>query len=173
MIQPTCAFAAEDHTRQHMVRAWAAYKVPPLLLPFICGGLPPGEHIAIRVREIVRACLLASPQEYHNKRYGEILNLITKVGGAIKHLAADKASSFHYILEHLVDIEVVRHDAPTAVSEMEADKDGVRFGLDTIASEVINSPNFYNLAVVVNTIEVPYQAVFATRTEQWYTVNQD
>ena len=22
----------------HMVRAWAAYKVPPLLLPFNCGG---------------------------------------------------------------------------------------------------------------------------------------
>ena len=136
-------------------------------------GLPPGGDIATRGREIVRACLLVAPQEYHDKRYGEILNLITKVGGAIKHLAADKASSFHYILEHLVDIEVVRHDAPTAVSEMEADKDGVRFGLDTIASEVINSPNFYNLAVVVNTIEVPYQAVFATRTEQWYTVNQD
>ena len=81
---------------------------------------------------------------------------------AIKHLAADKASSFRYVLEYLVDMEVLRHDAPTAVSEMEAVKDGIRFGLDTTTFEVINSPNFYN-----------HQAVYATRTEQWYTVNQD
>ena len=48
---------------------------------------------------------------------------------------------------HYLPIEVLRHDAPTAVSEMEADKDGVRFGLDTPTLDVINSPNFYKSSV--------------------------
>eukprot|EP00439_Symbiodinium_sp_Y106_P059503 s1162_g8.t1 len=97
------------------------------------------------------------------------------MGGAIKHLAADKASSFHYIQTYLVDIEVLRNEASTAVSEMQQDKDGIRFDLNTPAGDVVNNPNFFNMNVVANNVEVPYpyQTVVTTRTEMWYTVNQD
>ena len=91
-----------------LIRAWAAWKAPPFLLVFICGGLPPNGDVAVRVREIARACILAAPLEYHHKRYGEVLNIIVKMGGAIKHLAADKRSMFHYIQTYLADIEVLR-----------------------------------------------------------------
>ena len=37
---------------------------------------------------------------------------------------------------------MLRRDAPTAVSEMEADKDGVRLGLDMPTLDVITSPKF-------------------------------
>ena len=62
-----------------LIRAWAAWKAPPLLLAFICGGLPPNGDVAVRVREIARACILAAPQEYHQKRYGEILSIIVNM----------------------------------------------------------------------------------------------
>ena len=77
-----------------LIRKWAAFKAPPLLLAFICGGLPPSGDVGVRVREIMRACILVSSQEYQQKPYGEILNIILRVGGAIKHLAGDKAAQF-------------------------------------------------------------------------------
>ena len=43
-----------------LIRKWAAFKAPPLLLAFICGGLPPSGDVGVRVREIMRACILAS-----------------------------------------------------------------------------------------------------------------
>ena len=82
-------------------------------------------------------------------------------------MAADKASSFHYIQTYLVDIEVLRNEASTAVSEMEQDKDGIRFDLNTPAGDVVNNPNFFNMNVVANNVEVPYQTVATTRTEMW------
>ena len=156
-----------------LIRAWAAWTAPPLLLVFICGGLPPNGDVAVRVREIARACILAAPLEYHQKRYGEVLNIIIKMGGAINHLAADKRSMFHYIQTYLVDTEVLRNEASTAVSEMEQDKDNIRFDLSTPAIDVVNDPNFFNMNVVANNVEVPYRAVATTRTDMWYTVNQD
>ena len=151
------AVAAEDHTRQsgrQQCRSLMGGLQSSTFAGCIhCRGLPAGGDIAVRIRELIRACILAAPLEYHNKRYGEILNLILRVGGAVEQsniwqqTSCDKPSSFHYIHTYLVDIEVLRHDAPTAVSEIEADKDGVRFGLDTPTIDVINDPNFYDLAL--------------------------
>ena len=107
-----------------------------------------------------------APAEYHNKHFERRWS--NQAFGSRQGVVV----SLHPHL-YLVDIEVLRHDAPTAVSEIEADKDGVRFGLDTPTADVINDLNFYSLAVVVNTIEVPYRTVTVTRTDMGYTVNQD
>ena len=58
-----------------LIRRWASFKAPPLLLTFICGGLPPNGEVGVRVREIMRAFILVSAPEYQQKPYGEILNI--------------------------------------------------------------------------------------------------
>ena len=94
---------------------------------------------------------------------------------AMKHLAADKfkAKTFQNLRKYLVDPEVVIDEASAAVSALETDKDGIRFDLTTSAIEVVNDTSFFNLDVVANNTEVPYQAMNDTRTDVWYTVNQD
>ena len=155
-----------------LIRKWAAWKAPPLLL-VICGGLPPNGDVAVRVREIARACILAAPQEYRQTRCGEILGILIKTGGAIKHLAADKATQFRHIHTYLVDMEVLRDEAATAVSELEQDKDGIRFEINAPVIDVVNNINPFNMNVVANKTEVPLSAVTTTRTDMWYTANQD
>ena len=77
-----------------LIRAWASWKAPPLLLIFVCSGLPPNGDVDVRVREIARACILAAPPDVQRKCYGEVLSTIIKMGGAMKkHLAADKAKT--------------------------------------------------------------------------------
>ena len=150
-----------------LIRAWASWKAPPLLLIFVCGGLPPNGDVGVRVREITRACILAAPPDVWRKCYGDVLGAIIKMGGAMKHLA------FQHIRKHLVDPEVVVDEASAAVPALENDKDGIRFDLNTYAIEVVNDTNFFNLDVVANNTEVLYQAMSSTRTDMWYTVNQD
>ena len=125
----------------------------------------------MRVRKIMRACILASSQEYQLKRHGEILNIILRVGGAIKHMAGDKAAQFSNIHTYLVDLEVLRDEAARAVSHMEEDKEGIRIDLNTRVLEVVNLETFLDLAVVVNNTEIPPPGVQLTRL--WYTANQD
>ena len=125
----------------------------------------------MRVREIMRACILASSQEYQLKRHGEILNIILRVGGAIKHMAGDKAAQFSNIHTYLVDLEVLRDEAARAVSHMEEDKEGLRIDLNMRVLEVVNLETFLDLAVVVNNTEIPPPGVQLTRL--WYTANQD
>ena len=91
----------------------------------------------------------------------------------MKHLAADKAKTFQNLWKYLVDPEVVIDEASAAVSALETDKDGIRVDLTTSAIEVVNDTNFFDLDVVANNTEVPYQAMNDTRTDMWYTVNQD
>ena len=94
----------------------------------------------------------------------------------MKHLAADKAKTFQNLRKYLVDpevTEVVIDEASAAVAALETDKDGIRFDLTTSAIEVVSDTNFFNLDVVASNTEVPYQAMNDTRTDMWYTVNQD
>eukprot|EP00439_Symbiodinium_sp_Y106_P062538 s2344_g9.t1 len=147
-----------------LIRRWAAFKAPPLLLAFICGGLPPNGDVAVRVREIMRACVLASPQEFQQR---------LRMGGAIKHLAADKASMFSHIHTYMVEMKVLRDEAASAVSHMEQDREGIRIDLNTPVLEVVNHVNFLDLSVVTNNTEVPPHAMTMTRTDMWYTANQD
>ena len=159
-----------------LIRKWAAFKAPPLLLDLICGGLPPSGDVAVRVREIMRACILASSPEYQQKPYGEILSVIVRMGGAIKHLAADKASMFSHIHTYTVEVEVLRDEAARAVSHMEQGREGIRIDLSTSVLEVVNHVNhvnFFDMSVVANNTEVPHHAITTTRTEMWYTANQD
>eukprot|EP00439_Symbiodinium_sp_Y106_P053554 s4109_g7.t1 len=135
-----------------LIRAWASWKAPPLLLIFVCGGLPPNGDVGVRVREITRACILAAPPDVQRKCYGDVFGTIIKMGGAMKHLAADKAKAFQHIRKYL---------------------DEIRFDLNTYAIEVVNDTNFFNLDVVANNTEVPHQAMSSTRTDMRYTVNQD
>ena len=158
------------------IRACASWKAPPLLLIFVCGGLPPSGDVDVRVREIARACILAAPPDVQRECYGEVLSTIIKRGGAMKHLAADKAKTFQNLRKYLVDpevTEVVIDEASAAVAALETDKDGIRFDLTTSAIEVVSDTNFFNLDVVAINTEVPYQAMNDTRTDMWYTVNQD
>ena len=156
-----------------LIRAWASWKAPPLLLIFVCGGLPPNGDVGVRVREITRACILAAPPDVQRKCYGDVFGTIIKMGGAMKHLAADKAKAFQHIRKYLVDPDVVVDEASAAVSALENVKDEIRFDLNTYAIEVVNDTNFFNLDVVANNTEVLYQAMSSTRTDMWYTVNQD
>ena len=151
-----------------LIRKWAAFRAPPLLLAFICGGLPPSGDVAVRVREIMRACILAASQEYQLKPYGEVLGFILRMGGAIKHLAADKASSFSHIHTYLVDMEVLRDEAASAVSHMEQNREGIRIDLNTPVLEVVNLINFFDLSVVANNTEIAPPAVTLTRSDMWY-----
>ena len=38
---------------------------------------------------------------------------------------------------------------------MELDKDNIRFDLNTPAIDVVNGPNFFNMNVVANNVEIP------------------
>ena len=156
-----------------LIRIWAAFKAPPLLLAFICSGLPPSGDVAVCVREIMRACILASSQEYQQKPYGEILSVIVRMGGAIKHLAADKASMFSHIHTYMVEMEVLRDEAASAVSHIGQDREGIRVDLNTSVLEVVNHVNFFDMSVVANNTEVPHHVITTTRTDMWYTANQD
>ena len=95
------------------------------------------------------------------------------MGGAIKHLAADKASSFSHIHTYLVDMEVLRDEAASAVSHMEQDREGIRINLNTPVLEVVNLINFSDLTVVANNTEIAPPAVTLTRSDMWCTANQD
>ena len=93
--QPLPAKIVKDRVvNNDLIRRWASFKVPPLLLTFICGGLPPNGDVGVRVREIMRAFILVSAPEYQQKPYGEILNIILRIGGATKHMAGDKRSQY-------------------------------------------------------------------------------
>ena len=70
-------------------------------------------------------------------------------------------------------MEVLRDEAASAVSHMEEDKEGVRIDLNTPVLEVVNLITFLDLAVVVNNTEVPPPSVQLTRSDMWYTANQD
>ena len=65
-----------------------------LLLAFICGGLPPSGDVAVRVREIMRACILASSQEYQLKPYGEVLGFILRMWGAVCKQPLDEIACY-------------------------------------------------------------------------------
>ena len=156
-----------------LIRSWAAFKAPPLLLTFVCGRLPPNGDAGVRVREIFRAFVLASAPEYQQKPCGEILNIILRVGGAIKHMAGDKSNCFNYISTYMVDVEVLRDEASTAMSLMEQDKEGIRIDVNTPVLEVVNLNTFLDLNLVVNNTEVPPRGVQLTRSDMWYTANQD
>ena len=138
-----------------LIRRWASFKVPPLLLTFICGGLPPNGDVGVRVREIMRAFILVSAPEYQQKPYGEILNIILRIGGAIKHMAGDKRSQFGGIHTYLVDVDVLMNEASAAVSHMEQDKEGIRIDINTPVLEVVNLQTFLDLNLVVNNTEIP------------------
>ena len=72
----------------------------------------------------MRAFILVSAPEYQQKPYGEILNIILRIGGAIKHMAGDKSSQFGSIHTYQVDADVLRNEASAAVSHMEQGKEG-------------------------------------------------
>ena len=97
------------------------------------------------------------------------------MGGAIKHLAADKASLFSHIHTYMVEMEVLRDEAASAVSHIEQDREGIRIDLTTPMLEVVNhiSLRFLDLTVVANSTEVAPLAVTLTRSDMWYTANQD
>ena len=119
-----------------LIRAWASWKAPPLLLIF---------DVDVRVREIARALLMSSGNATVRS------SAPSSRWGAMKHLAADKAKTFQNLRKYLVDPEVVIDEASAAVSALETDKDGIRFDLTTSAIEVVNDTNFFNLDVVANT----------------------
>ena len=144
-----------------------------MLLTFICGGLPPKGDVGVRVREIMRAFILVSAPEYQQKPYGEILNIILRIGGAIKHMAGDKSSQFSNVHTYLVDVDVLRNEASTAVSHMEQDKEGIRIDINTQVLEVVNLQTFLDLNLVVNNTEIPPPGLLRTRSDMWYTANQD
>ena len=121
----------------------------------LCGGLPPNGEVGVRVREIMRAFILVSAPEYQQKPYGEILNIILRVGGAIKHMAGDKSSQFSNVHTYLVDVDVLKSEASTAVSHMEQDKEGIRIDINTPVLEVVNLQTFLDLNLVVNNTEIP------------------
>ena len=116
------------------------------------------------MRELVKAVILAAPFEYQIKPYGEVLNAILKVGGAVKHIAKDKQSMFHYIRSYVIDVEVLENQVARALSELEEDKLGIRFDLATSAMDVVNIQNYYNLALV---------GTWLSHWRLWYVVNQD
>ena len=121
----------------------------------------------------MRVFILASTPEYQQKPYGEILNIILRVGGAIKHMAGDKSNHFSNINTYLVDLEVLRNDASSAVSHMEQDKEGIRIDINTPVLDVVNLQTFLDLNLVVNNTEIPPRSVELTRSDMWYTANQD
>ena len=171
---PLPAKIAKDRVvNNDLIRRWAAFKAPPLLLTFTCGGLPPSGDVGVRVREIMRAFILASTPEYQQKPYGEILNIILRVGGAIKHMAGDKSNHFSNINTYLVDLEVLRNEASSAVSHMEQDKEGIRIDINAPVLDVVNLQTFLDLNLVVNNSEIPPRSVELTRSDMWYTANQD
>ena len=172
--QPLPAKIVKDRVvNNDLIRRWASFKVPPLLLTFICGGLPPSGDVGVRVREIMRAFILVSAPEYQQKPYGEILNIILRIGGAIKHMAGDKSSQFGSIHTYLVDVDVLRNEASAAVSHMEQDKEGIRIDINTPVLEVVNLQTFLDLNLVVNNTEIPPPGLLRTRSDMWYTANQD
>ena len=156
-----------------LIRRWASFKAPPLLLTFTCGGLPPNGEVGVRVREIMRAFILVSAPEYQQKLYGEILNIILRAGGAIKHMAGDKSNHFGNIHTYLVDLDVLKNEASTAVSHMEQDKEGIRIDINTPVLEVVNLQTFLDLNLVVNNTEVPPHGISRTWSDMWFTANQD
>ena len=56
---------------------------------------------------------------------------------------------------------------------MEQDKEGIRIDINTPVLEVVNLQTFFDLNLVVNNTEIPPQGILRTRSDMWYTANQD
>ena len=155
------------------IRAWAAFKAPPLMLMFVAANLSPGRDVSIRVREILKACLHAAPEEYMDKPYGEILAQAIRFGGSLKHVVCDHQGKYRYITRFMVEADVISQDVRVTVKELEDERQQIRFDLNTMARSIVDADGYYNLEVLINSVEVPYGAVIQTRSQKWYTVNQD
>ena len=152
------------------IRNWANFKAPPMVLTFVCAGKV---DTATRVREIFRAWIKASPEEYQAKSYGEILRIFMKAAGALRHLAGDRSGEFVYICEHFIEPAVIEDEARLAAGELEKDLDGVRLTLTKPAIEIVDDPNFYQMNVMLHCDSYPNAIVLSTRYHNWYKVNQD
>ena len=60
-----------------------------------------------------------------------------------------------------------------AVAEINNDRAGIRFDLATKTIDAVRSSNFCIVGFVVNTLEVPYDQIHMTRTNDWYMISQD
>ena len=68
---------------------------------------------------------------------------------------------------------MVRNGTACTVTEIDAERNGVRFLTNTPAKEVIQAQNFFNTAYVINAMEVPYEQFHSTRSNEWFKINQD
>ena len=88
-------------------------------------------------------------------------------------MAGYKSSQFSNVHTYLVDVDVLKNEASTAVSHMEQDKEGIRIDINTPVLEVVNLQTFLDLNLVVNNTEIPPPGMLRTRSDMWYTTNQD
>ena len=54
------------------IKAWASFRAPPMLLACVSSVLPPGGDTAVRIREMLRACVLAAPEDVLMERCWDV-----------------------------------------------------------------------------------------------------
>ena len=92
----------------NMIHDWRSYQAPPLVLTLVCVDQSPGGSPSHRFREMIKACIDASPAGFQRRPYGEVLTNIKRAAEIIHQATVGKATRFPYIGQYFVEREVVK-----------------------------------------------------------------